>query len=42
MEEISFAVVNKPYEDWDFYDGTSASSQGDPPEDPTIDRTNYV
>jgi hypothetical protein len=28
MEEISFAVVTKPYEDWDFYDGSSYSSQG--------------
>jgi hypothetical protein len=27
MEEISFAVVTKPYEDWDFYDGSSASSR---------------
>jgi hypothetical protein len=29
MEEISFAVVTKPYEDWDFYDGSSGSSRGD-------------
>ena len=26
MEEISFAVVSKPYEDWKFYDDTSSGS----------------
>lgn len=29
MEEISFAVVTKPYEVWDFYDGSSGNSDGD-------------
>lgn len=29
MEEISFAVITKPYEDWDFYDGSSGKSDGD-------------
>lgn len=26
MEDISFSVVTKSYEDWDFYDGSSGSS----------------
>ena len=29
MEEIAFAVVTKPYEDWDFYSVSSGAS-GDP------------
>jgi hypothetical protein len=29
MEEISFAVVTKPYEVWDFYNGSSGNLDGD-------------
>jgi len=30
MEEISFAVVRKPYEDWPFYDGDSFRAPSNP------------
>ena len=29
MEEIAFAVVRKPYEDWDFYSDSSGPSDGE-------------
>jgi hypothetical protein len=29
MEEIAFAVVTKPYEDWNFYDNSSSGSSRD-------------
>ena len=32
LEEIAFAVATKPYEDWEFYSETSASSKEKPPE----------
>jgi hypothetical protein len=31
LEEIAFAVVSKPYEEWKFYDSTSSEEYAHPP-----------
>jgi len=34
MEEIAFAVVRKPYEEWDFYSDSSGQANHDIGSDP--------
>ena len=37
MEEIAFAVVRKPYEEWDFYSDSSGQAQHELESDPLPD-----